>query len=504
MSGATTIETSAWLTPKIGPNTPMILYSLIFTYLVWVYLSSTVFHPLSRFPGPRINAITKLPYWIAALRGNQVRWIQKLHARYGPVVRFGPNDISYTQPQAWKDIYGYQKGRTENFRDKKFYPNPENGAPSLPDIPNFERHAVVRRAMAPAFSDRALKEQEGLFQSYADLMATTLENALQAKGSADMVKIYNLTTFDIMAELTYGESLGCLRTSEYTHWIEMVFQSISLIPMLQILQSYPILGALFKMIEPKSVEKMRVSHHKYSADRMDGRLARGNDRPDVWGGILSSDGEHLLSLPELHTNSEVFMTAGTETTATLLSGLTYLLLRNPRCMDIVTKEIRGAFGSNEQMSFEALARLPYLNACIEEGLRMYPPVPQGMPRAIAKGGNTVLGEWLPEGTSVSVSTTSAYRDPNNFKDPDTFIPERWMGDPKYEHDKRDARQPFSFGPRNCLGMNMAWHEMRLLLAKVLFNFDIELCDKSEDWADQKIYILWAKKPLMCRGVRVSN
>ncbi|KAI0889808.1 cytochrome P450 [Annulohypoxylon maeteangense] len=506
MSEATTIKALAWLTPKLGSNISVILSSLIFTYLAWVYLSSTVLHPLGRFPGPRISAITKLPYWIAAYNGTQVQWLQRLHARYGPVVRFAPNDISYTDARAWKDIYGYQKGRKENSRDRKFYPEPENGSPSLPDISDTEKHGIVRRAFAPAFSDRAIKGQEGLLQNYANLMVTVLQNALQEKGGAgaDIAKIYNLATFDIMADLTYGESLGCLKTSEYTTWIELVFTSISFIPLIQFLQSYPILGALFKMLEPESVKKTRIAHHQYSADRLDRRLARGADRADVWSGVLSGDGNHLLSLQELRTNSEVFMTAGTETSATLLSGLTYLLLRNPRSMDLLTKEIRGAFNSNEQMSIEALARLPYLNACIEEGLRMYPPVPQGFPRTIAKGGNVVLGEWLPEGTSVSVSTTAAYRDPNYFKDPNEFVPERWMGDPKYENDKRDARQPFSFGPRNCLGMGLAWHEMRLLLSKVIFNFDLELCDKSEDWFDQKIYVLWAKKPLMCRGVRVST
>lgn len=385
----------------------------------WVVLSSTILHPLGRFPGPRINAITKLPYWIAALNGKQVRWIQRLHSQYGPVVRFGPNDLSYTDPQAWKDIYGYQKGRKENPKDKRFYPEPENGAPSLADIPDTARHTIVRRFMAPAFSDRTIKEQENAFQQYAKLMVTGLRKVMQDRGNVDMVKVYNLTTFDIMAKLTYdGDSFGLLETSEYTPWVELIFKSISFLPLIQIMRHCPILGIIFKKLEPKSVERMRISHHKYCVDLLDKTLAKGPDYGDVWNPVLPRDNgsgegkESLFTVPELQTNAQLFMTAGTETSATLLSGLTYLLLRNPRSMRLLTEEIRGAFNSSssEGMSFESLARLPYLNACIEEGLRMYPPVPQGFPRTIAEGGNTVLGTWLPEGVSrILYLTTSIHQ-----------------------------------------------------------------------------------------------
>lgn len=83
------------------------------------------------------------------------------------------------------------------------------------------------------------------------------------------------------------------------------------------------------------------------------------------------------------------------------------------------------------------------------------------------------------------------------RNPDLFVPERWLGDPEYKDDKCDAYQPFSIGTRNCIGMNMAWHEMRLLLAKVLFNFDIE-SDVGPNWADQDVYVIWDRKPLICR------
>jgi cytochrome P450 len=105
---------------------------------------------------------------------------------------------------------------------------------------------------------------------------------------------------------------------------------------------------------------------------------------------------------------------------------------------------------------------------------------------------------VPKGTQLGVHPLSANQWAANFTDPLEFRPERWLGDPKYQHDRREALQPFSIGPRNCLGKNLAWHEMRLMLATVLLHFDLELCDESTAWADQKVYVLCEKGPLMCR------
>lgn len=85
----------------------------------------------------------------------------------------------------------------------------------------------------------------------------------------------------------------------------------------------------------------------------------------------------------------------------------------------------------------------------------------------------------------------------SVRNPNDFVPERWLGDPEYSHDKRDAHQPFSVGPRNCLGMNMAWHEMRLLLAKLLYSFEIR-SDVGPEWLEQNVYVIWDRKPLVCQ------
>jgi cytochrome P450 len=93
----------------------------------------------------------------------------------------------------------------------------------------------------------------------------------------------------------------------------------------------------------------------------------------------------------------------------------------------------------------------------------------------------------------------------NFIDPDVFLPERWLlEDERFANDHREAVQPFMFGPRDCLGVKVAMHELRLVVAKLLYKFDLaELCEESRDWTNQKVYTLWDKPPLMCQ-LRLAN
>lgn len=102
-------------------------------------------------------------------------------------------------------------------------------------------------------------------------------------------------------------------------------------------------------------------------------------------------------------------------------------------------------------------------------------------------------------TSVAVQQYAVCRSSANFHRPDEFLPQRWLGDPEFANDRREASQPFSIGPRNCIGRQLAYAEMRLILAKVLWHFDLRLDESKmdeQDWmAEQGVWILWDKNPL---------
>ncbi|KAF4436168.1 hypothetical protein F53441_13312 [Fusarium austroafricanum] len=445
--------------------------ALLGLYLVGWSIYSITFHPLAKIPGPKFCAISRFPYWIKLFRGEDVAWTKKLHDQYGPVVRYGPNDLSYAAAQAWNDIHAHKV--TE--KPKEFFIQPINGVPSMLTA-NTEDHARVRRLFSPAFSDRALKEQQPLFKKYTDLLMHKIsEVGEEGAKPIEITQLFNFTTFDVMAELCFGHPLNLLARNEYSPWVKSVFESLKMMPIVSFIMYYPILNYILTRFEPKAVTEARITHCKHSEDRVNHRLLHGSNQPDVWNLVLQAKEGRGLTLEEMHSNAEIFMLAGSETTATLLSGAVYYLLTNPDKMKILVEEIRGSFTNAEDMTLGRLAELKYMHACLKESLRIYTPTPLGSPRLVPKGGQKILGQHIPEGTWTSVHHWSTYQSKFNFADPQVFAPERWLRtDPKYAGDILEAHQPFSFGPRNCLGQNMAMHEMRLILATLLFKYDLEL------------------------------
>ena len=292
------------------------------------------------------------------------------------------------------------------------------------------------------------------------------------RGDAPNLLTLNQTTFDIMGDLTFGESLNMLDGSDYNPWVAAMFAGLHYGTYLHCIRYYPTLEKALLRLVPKSIMKKKQLHDEFSHLRVDRRLEKEDARPDIWGLVLERDKEHGLTREEMYANSNIFMLAGTETTATLLSGLTYYLLTNPEKLTRLTSEIREAFTNDSEITIEKLQTLKYLNARVEEGLRMYPPVANGLPRIVPWGGTMIDGRHVPAGvrlecerrrwhrslkltiaqTIVFVTNLAAYRNPNNFREPYSFIPERWLSkNEEFAADKKHALQPFSTGPRVCLG-----------------------------------------------------
>lgn len=469
------------------------------------------FHPLSRFPGPKSAAFTRLGDLKAIYTGTVHRRIARLHDQYGDIVRFSPNEISFRDPQAWKDIYGYGSKGTPGSAPPKYwtrYGKSANGAESLVNVQSPIEHGRMRRIFNPAFSDRALKQQEPLFIKYANQLVQVAKDGLakDANHKFDVVSLYNFTTFDVMGDLTFGEPLHMLDKNEYDPWVAIIFTSIKTATKISVMISYPLLSEAFKLVFGPLMYKKRMEHFNHSVERVSKRLEKGRSTEgvDLWDLVLKQEDGRGLSRAEMDANSSLFMMAGTETTATVLSGFTFLVLKNPDVLKKLTEEIRGAFSSSDEMSMEHLAALPYLNACLKETLRRYPPVVTGLPHFTPPDGSTICGQFVPPGTIVSAPHLAIYSSAKYFKDPLEFRPERWTGDERYADDNRAAMQPFSVGARDCLGKNMAQHEMRLIAAKMFYNFDFELCPESDTWSDQYTFILWEKHPLMVRLRPVST
>jgi cytochrome P450 len=123
---------------------------------------------------------------------------------------------------------------------------------------------------------------------------------------------------------------------------------------------------------------------------------------------------------------------------------------SPGIFERAAHEIRGIFTKAEDITATSTADLVYFKACIEEGLRMHPPLVGTMPRVVPEGGATICGRFVPGKLSMGVNHWATYRSERNFKNADTFCFERWLRDEEYADDDRAALQPFSFGPRICV------------------------------------------------------
>ncbi|KAK5637395.1 hypothetical protein RRF57_013107 [Xylaria bambusicola] len=204
----------------VTPSRCLVALFILFTASYPLY--SLYLHPLRVYPGPKLSAITRIPYWIACLKGDQVRWLATLHRKYGPVVRFGPDDLSYADGRAWKDICLVPKGKKENGKDTEFHAPSANGVPNIVCQNDIAHHTRLRRALLPAFSEKALKAQEPLLQKYANLVIARGREMREL----DMSKLMNFAMFDIMAEFAFGESLHMLEQGQYSDWVAKVFNSI--------------------------------------------------------------------------------------------------------------------------------------------------------------------------------------------------------------------------------------------------------------------------------------
>ncbi|KAK0673247.1 putative isotrichodermin C-15 hydroxylase [Cercophora samala] len=456
-------------------------------------------HPLSKVPGPKLYSFWDLPYLYHLLRGSWPHKLKQLHDTYGPVVRFTTDNVSFTTPEAWKAIYGHRHAGQETYqKDFTAYRPTTSGHPHIV-VANDLDHRRQRRLLSHAFSEKALRAQEDIMKHYIDLFISKLTAKAHSNETIDIVQWFNFTTFDLIGDLAFGQPFGCLESGGYHPWISMIFNNVKLGVFFELLQRHPVLAHLKTLLLPAKLVNSHKEHWALTQQTAKQRLQTGNtDREDFMSYILRHNDEKGMTEGEIVENSNILIIAGSETTATQLSGTTFYLLKNRDKYERLVKEIRGRFEKEDEIDLVGVGGLEYLDAVFEEGFRIYPPTPLALPRRVPPKGENIEGYWIPGNTSVAVPQWASYQSSANFRDPTKFAPERWLGDPKYADDVRAVLQPFSVGPRNCIGKNLAYAEMRLILARLLWNFDLELMPESENWSEQKIYMLWQKGALNVR------
>ncbi|KAM3549756.1 hypothetical protein ARSEF4850_008685 [Beauveria asiatica] len=451
------------------------LIALSVIYHAYIILYRLALHPLAKVPGPKLHAASWFPFlWQANIAASAPRTIEAMHRKYGPVVRVGPDQVALDGSLGWSAVFAHTTGS-----------KPEFGK------------------LAHAFSAGALAEQEGTVTQYVDLL---LDRLRTLEGDEfDIIPWLNFTTFDIIGDLAFSDSFGSLDGSAYHPWVLSFFQGIRGSALRRFFRHYPGLGFIAARLGLTGDFKVEEHNRHTARDKSAARMRLGVDGPagktDFMTHMLrkTRTGETALNEEEILSTSPVLVIAGSETTATALAGFLFFLAQNPEKRELVVSEIMEAFPEEEGIDMRSTARLEYLRAALEETLRLYPPVTVTPPRV--SPGAEVGGYYIPKDTLISVHQWATFRNPENFHLPEQFLPERWLpaSHPRYEarfaNDNRAVFKPFSHGPRDCIGKNLAYAEMRLLAARMLRTFEVTIEGQSEWQSKQRMFGLWEKIPL---------
>ncbi|KAK4175383.1 cytochrome P450 [Triangularia setosa] len=478
----------------------LLLVGLVLLYPLSHVIYNLFFHPLASYPGPLLWRASSFPWKLTLLRGTMHHDLMRFHQKYGDTVRLKPDEISYANAQAWKDIHAHVPGRPEFLKDPVRLPLAPNGIMSIL-VSDTRNHARFRSLFGHAFSDKGLRIQEANIIRYADLLVEVLREVADTDSPIEMVRYYNMGIFDSIGALSFGESFNSLVDRNLHPWVDAIHKNLKSVAISHVLRSMGI-EFLTPYVLPKELRGKRAENYRYAIEKVNRRLQKTGDQGDFWDRVIVKSGDDNesgqgMSQGEMLNNAAVMVVAGSETTSSVLCGATFLMCKFGK-FDKAAHEIRSAFKHSEDITLLTVSPLPYLTAVIDETLRMYPAVPGQPPRVVPAGGAMVCGKFIPEGMRVGISHIGTYYADYNFTKPHDFIPERHINkdDPMFANDNYAAYQPWSVGVRNCIGRNLAYAELRLTLAKLLWHYDFVLDEaKTGDFLDQKIWSIWAKREL---------
>ncbi|KAL6193132.1 hypothetical protein ACLB2K_034216 [Fragaria x ananassa] len=203
-----------------------------------------------------------------------------------------------------------------------------------------------------------------------------------------------------------------------------------------------------------------------------------NDMLDTLIDLREEENEEDLNIPKVieHLFMALFV-AGTETTSATLEWAMAELLHNPKCLSKAKEELDQMIGKGKSIEESDIARLPYLQAVIKETFRLRPVIPMLLPRK-AETDVEIGGYIVPKGAQILVNIWAIGRDPSSWDNPNSFMPERFLGSDNQIDvmGQNFELLPFGGGRRICPGLPLAMRMLHLMLGSLINCFDWKLED----------------------------
>ncbi|CAG9981333.1 unnamed protein product [Clonostachys byssicola] len=424
-----------------------------------------------KIPGPWYLKFTNLCVIYVEALGHRREWIHQLHLKYGPVVQIAHNEVSFVSYTAAKQIY---VSGSKDFEKTDFYDIfQQRGHINLFTARDPHVHAKIKKPLADRYSNSNILKSK-VMDSIAERAQEFVKQCLATR-SADVYLYLHAYALDCVTSMLFHPYNA--HSLDRKHDRDMV-HLFSYANVREGNYYFPALMSVYYAMVPGQQDK-RTRGRDQLRRYMDETLAK-SDHSDF---TLVSRLKSLEDFPESLTRAECMdhMGAGVETTGDCLC---FLLreLSQPRSGPIVMSLRRELQTATSQQD---LANLSYLNAVVQEALRLWAPGTLTLPRHVPSGGRLIDGYMIPGNIIVGVPSYSLHRLDYAFSEPFKFIPERWLND-EGSVDRQRVFLPFGGGSRQCIGKFLAQAEMRSLLHAVYSRYrtipakDMDACMDLDD------------------------
>ncbi|TFY69584.1 hypothetical protein EVG20_g3094 [Dentipellis fragilis] len=496
---------------------------------------------LRSYPGPFLAKFSDLWLgWVAA-HGNRSVTVHELHKKYGPYVRIAPGHLSVADPASLQEIYAHGNGAIKS----EFYEAFVSIQPGLFNIRDRVAHSRKRKIVSHIFSQKSVLDFEPHVREYVKMLLQQWDRLhdLALKGESgsegegwtgrdgklwlDCLPWFNYLAFDIIGDLAFGTPFGMLTACQDYAPVAKVSENYGKdgshgevvgLPAVQILNERgeysASMGVLPMWMRPYVKRYIPwYSKGNVAVQNLSGiavaavakRINAQTDRVDLLSKLQQGkdDEGKPMGIGELTAEALTQLIAGSDTTSNTSCAITYYLAANPRVQKKLQQELDEVLGNDDDpvSNFDAIKRLTYMDAVINEVLRIYSTSGIGLPRAAPEGGMVVLGKHFPSGAVLSTPTYTIHRDQETWgEDSDDFRPERWF---EREPEKiQKAFNPFSFGPRACVGRNLASMELQIIISSVLRHYSFVLESPEKELVVKEGFL---RKPTECRvGITRRN